>query len=47
MIIATLEEVFQWYEIATMALFYKFAFLLMGVVVIIGIVYSFYHLIRK
>jgi len=47
MIEATLEEAFEYYTIATMSLFYKFAFFSMVVVIVFGIVYSYYHLIRK
>jgi hypothetical protein len=47
MIVATLQEAFNYYTIATMALFYQFAFLSMVVVIVCGIVFSYYHLIRK
>jgi hypothetical protein len=47
MIIATLEEAFNFYTIGTMALFYQFTFLSMVVVIVAGIVYAYYHLIRK
>jgi len=47
MIEATLEEVFNYYADATMSLFYQFTFLAMVVVIVYGIVYAYYHLIRK
>jgi hypothetical protein len=47
MIEATLQEAFNYYTIATMSLFYQFAFLSMVVVIVCGIVYAFYHLPRK
>jgi uncharacterized protein (UPF0333 family) len=47
MIEATLEQAFDYYTKATISLFYQFNFLMMVVVIVCGIVYAYYHLIRK
>jgi hypothetical protein len=47
MIETTLEQAFDYYTKATMSLFFQFTFLMMVVVIVCGIVYAFYHLIRK